>query len=69
MKSFKMKKAATHVRGTAANSKADAIKERFKTKQKEVRTLIGDVKTSLDDIGSHLLDEKQMLVVDIKHHK
>ena len=64
-----MKKQATHVRGTGKNLKADAIKERFKGKQKEVRVLISDVKTSLDEIGSHLRDEKSMLIQDIKHHK
>ena len=57
VKSYKMKKAATHVKGTAA-LKADAIKERFRNKQKEVRALISDVKTSLDEIGTHLQDEK-----------
>lgn len=62
LKSFNMKKQATHVRGTGKNLKADAIKERFKGKQKEVRVLIADVKTSLDEIGSHLRDEKSMLV-------
>ena len=44
----------TSVRGPAANTKVDAVKERFKVKQKEVRSLISDVKTSLDEIGSHL---------------
>ena len=48
-----MKKAATHVKGTAA-LKADAIKERFRNKQKEVRALISDVKTSLYEIGTHM---------------
>mmetsp|Transcript_22882 Transcript_22882/g.30486 ORF Transcript_22882/g.30486 Transcript_22882/m.30486 type:complete len:100 (+) Transcript_22882:257-556(+) len=50
IKSHKMKKAATHVRGTA-NLKADAIKERFKVKQIEVRSLFKDVKANLDEIG------------------
>jgi hypothetical protein len=61
LKSFQMKKSATHVKGTGASLKADAIKERFKTKQKEVRALIADVKASLDEIGSHIHDEKLML--------
>ena len=69
IKSFKMKKAATHVVGTGAALKANVIKERFVAKQKEVRNLISVVKTSLDEIGSHLRDEKQMLVLDIKYHK
>ena len=67
-----MKKASTHVRGTAAattQAKADQIKQRFNGKQKEVRELITDVKMSLDEIGSHLKDEKNMLVIDIKLHK
>ena len=68
VKAYKMKKAATHVRGTAA-LKADMIKTRMNEKQKEVRTLITEVKTSLDEIASHLLDEKDMLTLDIKHHK
>ena len=34
-----------------------------------MRTLITEVKTSLDEIASHLLDEKDMLTLDIKHHK
>ena len=65
VKAYKMKKAATHVRGTAA-LKADMIKTRMNEKQKEVRTLITEVKTSLDEIASHLLDEKDMLTLDIK---
>ena len=64
-----MKKKATHVKGTGAALKADAIKERFMGKQKEVRALISEVKTSLDEIGIHIHDEKLMLVQDIKHHK
>ena len=60
------------MRGTAAattQAKADQIKQRFNGKQKEVRELITDVKMSLDEIGSHLKDEKNMLVIDIKLHK
>ena len=57
VKAYKMKKNATHVRGTAA-LKADAIKTRMADKQKEVRMLITEVKTSLGEISSHLLEEK-----------
>ena len=64
-----MKKAATHVRGTGSNLKADQVKKRFDSKQVEVRHLISDVKESLDEIGSHLRDEKVMLTQDIKLHK
>ena len=31
--------------------------------------MISDVKTSLDEIASHLRDEKVMLTQDVKHHK
>ena len=63
-----MKKNATHVKGTGA-LKADSIKQRFQAKHVEVRNLISDVKMSLDEIGSHIKDEKVMLMQDIKHHK
>lgn len=63
-----MKKNATHVKGTGA-LKADTIKQRFQAKHVEVRNLISDVKMSLDEIGSHIKDEKVMLMQDIKHHK
>lgn len=56
-----MKKNATHVKGTG-NLKADAIKQRFQAKHIEVRELISDVKMSLDEIGSHIKDEKVMLM-------
>ena len=56
-----MKKNATHVKGTG-NLKADAIKQRFQSKHIEVRELISDVKMSLDEIGSHIKDEKVMLM-------
>ena len=55
---------------TAANAaKVENIKQRFNTKQSEVRTLISDVKMSLDEIGGHIRDEKVMLMQDIKLHK
>ena len=34
-----------------------------------MRALIRDVKGSVEQIGSHLKDEKKMLVSDINHHK
>ena len=49
--------------------KAKNVKQRFHTKQTEVRGLIRDVKGSIEQIGEHLKDEKKMLVSDINHHK
>ena len=74
---MKMKKssantAAQNTRGNQANSnaaKVENIKQRFNLKQLEVRTLISDVKDSLDEIGGHIRDEKLMLMQDIKFHK
>lgn len=34
-----------------------------------MRTLISDVKLSLEEIGGHIRDEKVMLMQDIKMHK
>ena len=34
-----------------------------------MRGLIRDVKSSIEQIGEHLKDEKKMLVSDINHHK
>ena len=68
IKGYQLKKKATHVRGTAA-LKADAIKERLKSNQVEVRTLIREVKGNMEEIGQHLAEEKTMLASDIRHHK
>lgn len=68
IKTYKMKKAATHVKGTAA-LKADAVKARMEAKHGEVRTLLSQVKGNLALIGDHLKMEKGMLTSDIRRHK
>lgn len=59
---MKMKKTTGLGKGPSAANKVDTIKERFNTKQSEVRALISDVKMSLDEIGGHIKDEKLMLM-------
>ena len=55
--------------GTGAKDKVQIVRDRFAKKQVEVRTLVRDVKASLDLIGEHLREEKRMLQSDIKVHK
>ena len=52
-----------------SSDKAKVVKERFHSKQTEIRALIRDVKGSLDQIGEHLKEEKRMLISDINNHK
>lgn len=50
-------------------SKQQEHKMRYNKKREEVKAMFGDVSDMLDQIGTHLFQEQQMLLYDIHQHK
>jgi len=45
------------------------VKERIEKRKEEIRSLLVDVKASLDEIGMHLKDERSILNVELQVYK